>query len=183
MPSREPSDRGSPGVRDLDRTRRGRGAVFPTSLAAGGERNLTAADFVIHMDPWWNPAAEDHASDRAHRIGQTRPVTIYRLVAKGTIEERSVALQHHKPDLAEQLLEGADTPARLDDAEFLNLLHQPLPCPDRTAAPPAHDTGPSNPVPIAELYSRRPGVSKIVDPNLTRDDVPPLHPVNFRSSR
>ena len=58
--------------------------------------NLTAADYVIHMDPWWNPAAEDQASDRAHRIGQTRPVTIYRLVAKGTIEERIVALHHHK---------------------------------------------------------------------------------------
>ena len=106
----------------------GRGDVFLISLKAGGVGlNLTAADYVIHMDPWWNPAAEDQASDRAHRIGQTRPVTIYRLVAKGTIEEQIVALHHRKRDLAEQLLEDADAPARLDAAELLNLLRQPLP--------------------------------------------------------
>ena len=64
----------------------GQGEVFLISFKAGGVGlNLTAADYVIHMDPWWNPAAEDQASDRAHRIGRTRPVTIYRLVAKGTI--------------------------------------------------------------------------------------------------
>ena len=85
--------------------------MFLISLKAGGVGlNLTAADYVIHMDPWWNPAAEDQASDRAHRIGQTRPVTIYRLVTKGTIEEQVVALHHHKRDLAERLLEGADAP-------------------------------------------------------------------------
>ena len=105
----------------------GRGDVFLISLRAGGMGlNLTAADYVIHMDPWWNPAAEDQASDRAHRIGQTRPVTIYRLVAKGTIEEQIVALHHHKRDLAERLLEGADAPARLDAAELLELLRKPL---------------------------------------------------------
>ena len=76
----------------------GRGEVFLISLKAGGVGlNLTAADYVIHMDPWWNPAVEDQASDRAHRIGQTRPVTIYRLVTKGTIEEQVVALHHQKP--------------------------------------------------------------------------------------
>ena len=105
----------------------GRGDVFLISLRAGGVGlNLTAADYVIHMDPWWNPAAEDQASDRAHRIGQTRPVTIYRLVAKGTIEEQIVSLHHHKRDLAERLLEGADAPARLDAAELLELLRTPL---------------------------------------------------------
>ncbi|MCY4452922.1 MAG: DEAD/DEAH box helicase [Immundisolibacterales bacterium] len=105
----------------------GRGEVFLISLKAGGVGlNLTAADYVIHMDPWWNPAAEDQASDRAHRIGQTRPVTIYRLVTKGTIEEQVVALHHHKRDLAERLLEGADAPARLDAGELLELLRQPL---------------------------------------------------------
>jgi len=77
---------------------------------------------VIHMDPWWNPAAEDQASDRAHRIGQTRPVTIYRLVAKGTIEEQIVDLHHRKRDLADRLLEGADSSARLDVNELLALL-------------------------------------------------------------
>ena len=105
----------------------GRGDVFLISLKASGVGlNLTAADYVIHMDPWWNPAAEDQASDRAHRIGQTRPVTIYRLVTKGTIEEQVVALHHHKRDLAERLLEGADAPARLDAAELLDLLRKPL---------------------------------------------------------
>ena len=105
----------------------GRGEVFLISLKAGGVGlNLTAADYVIHMDPWWNPAAEDQASDRAHRIGQTRPVTIYRLVAKGTIEEQIVALHHHKRDLAERLLEGADAPARLDAGELLELLRKPI---------------------------------------------------------
>ena len=87
----------------------GRGDVFLISLKAGGlGLNLTAADYVIHLDPWWNPAVEDQASDRAHRIGQTRPVTIYRLVAEGTIEEQIVDLLHRKRDLADQLLEGAD---------------------------------------------------------------------------
>ena len=105
----------------------GHGEVFLISLKAGGTGlNLTAADYVIHMDPWWNPAAEDQASDRAHRIGQTRPVTIYRLVAKGTIEEQIVALHRHKRDLAERLLEGADAPARLDAGELLELLRRPL---------------------------------------------------------
>ena len=105
----------------------GQGDVFLISLKAGGVGlNLTAADYVIHMDPWWNPAAEDQASDRAHRIGQTRPVTIYRLVAKGTIEEQIVALHRHKRDLAERLLEGADAPARLDAGELLELLRRPL---------------------------------------------------------
>ena len=105
----------------------GQGDVFLISLRAGGVGlNLTAADYVIHMDPWWNPAAEDQASDRAHRIGQTRPVTIYRLVAKGTIEEQVVALHHRKRDLAERLLEGTDAPARLDAGELLELLRQPI---------------------------------------------------------
>ena len=105
----------------------GQGDVFLISLRAGGVGlNLTAADYVVHMDPWWNPAVEDQASDRAHRIGQTRPVTIYRLVAKGTIEEQIVALHHGKRDLAERLLEGADAPARLDAGELLELLRQPI---------------------------------------------------------
>ena len=101
----------------------GEGDAFLISLKAGGVGlNLTAADYVIHMDPWWNPAAEDQASDRAHRIGQTRPVTIYRLVAKGTIEEQIVDLHRHKRELADRLLEGADAPGRLNTAELLELL-------------------------------------------------------------
>ncbi|MCP5182967.1 MAG: DEAD/DEAH box helicase [Pseudomonadales bacterium] len=105
----------------------GEGDVFLISLKAGGAGlNLTAADYVIHMDPWWNPAAEDQASDRAHRIGQTRPVTVYRLVAKGTIEEQIVELHHHKRDLADRLLEGTDASGRLDTAELLALLREPM---------------------------------------------------------
>lgn len=84
-------------------------SIVPISLKAGGiGLNLTAADYVIHINPWWNPAVEDRASDRAHRIGQQRPVTIYRLMAKDTIEEKMVSLHQHKRDLADSLLEGAD---------------------------------------------------------------------------
>ncbi len=101
----------------------GEGDAFLISLKAGGVGlNLTAADYVIHMDPWWNPAEEDQASDRAHRIGQTRPVTIYRLVVKGTIEEQIVELHRSKRELADRLLEGADAPARLSTEELLGLL-------------------------------------------------------------
>ena len=105
----------------------GQGDVFLISLKAGGTGlNLTAADYVIHLDPWWNPAVEDQASDRAHRIGQTRPVTIYRLVTEGTIEEQIVDIHHRKRNLADRLLEGADAAARLSTEELLELLRQPV---------------------------------------------------------
>jgi superfamily II DNA or RNA helicase len=101
----------------------GLGDVFLISLKAGGTGlNLTAADYVIHLDPWWNPAVEDQASDRAHRIGQERPVTIYRLIAKGTIEEQIVRLHLDKRNLAESLLEGSEAAARLSTEELLALL-------------------------------------------------------------
>ena len=75
--------------------------IFLISLKAGGYGlNLTAADTVIHYDPWWNPAAEAQATDRAHRIGQTRPVTVYRLLTRGTVEEKVVRLQAKKRELA-----------------------------------------------------------------------------------
>jgi len=86
--------------------------------------NLTAADYVLHLDPWWNPAIEDQASDRAHRIGQTRPVTIYRLVAKNTIEEKILQLNATKRDMADNLLEGSDQSARLSTVDLLNLLKE-----------------------------------------------------------
>ena len=102
----------------------GNGDVFLISLKAGGTGlNLTAADYVIHMDPWWNPAVEDQASDRAHRIGQRRPVTIYRLVAKGTIEEKIVDLHRHKRALADTLLAGADVSGKMSTEELLTLIH------------------------------------------------------------
>jgi SNF2 family DNA or RNA helicase len=78
------------------------------------------------MDPWWNPAVEDQASDRAHRMGQQRPVTIYRLVARHTIEEGIVDLHRHKRDLADSLLEGTDVAARLSPADMLAMLQAGL---------------------------------------------------------
>jgi len=103
----------------------GKGELFLISLKAGGlGLNLTAADYVLHLDPWWNPAIEDQASDRAHRIGQLRPVTIYRLVAKNTIEEKILKLHSTKRDLAGSLLDGTDQSARLSTADLLNLLKE-----------------------------------------------------------
>ena len=81
--------------------------VFLISLKAGGTGlNLTAADIVIHYDPWWNLAVQNQATDRAHRIGQKHVVTVYKLIMKDTIEEKIVALQEKKSDLAEQILSG-----------------------------------------------------------------------------
>jgi SNF2 family DNA or RNA helicase len=101
----------------------GEGDVFLISLRAGGVGlNLTSADYVIHMDPWWNPAVEDQASDRAHRIGQTRPVTIYRFITEGTIEERILELHASKRDLADSLLEGTDRSGKLSTQELLKLI-------------------------------------------------------------
>ncbi|GHT11196.1 hypothetical protein FACS189426_12720 [Bacteroidia bacterium] len=101
----------------------GEGELFLISLKAGGlGLNLTAADFVIHLDPWWNPAVEDQASDRAHRIGQQRPVTIYRLVAENTIEEKIIQLHATKRDLADTLLEGSDMSAKISLNELVELI-------------------------------------------------------------
>lgn len=109
----------------VDAFQAGSGDIFLISLKAGGTGlNLTAADYVIHMDPWWNPAVEDQASDRAHRIGQQRPVTIYRLVAKDTIEDKIVDLHHHKRDLADSLLEGADLSGKISTQELLRLINE-----------------------------------------------------------
>ena len=101
----------------------GEGDLFLISLKAGGfGLNLTAADYVIHMDPWWNPAVEDQASDRAYRIGQTRPVTVYRLVVKGSIEEQILNLHKEKRDLAQSLLTGSDMAGKLSAEDLLGLL-------------------------------------------------------------
>ncbi|MEM0951823.1 MAG: SNF2-related protein [Cyanobacteria bacterium P01_H01_bin.74] len=79
--------------------------IFLMSLKAGGTGlNLTGADYVIHYDPWWNPAAEDQASDRAHRIGQKRTVFVYRLITKGTVEEKILKLQDRKRDLVDSII-------------------------------------------------------------------------------
>ena len=109
----------------VDAFQDGEGELFLISLKAGGSGlNLTAADYVIHMDPWWNPAVENQASDRAHRIGQTRPVTIYRLVAENTIEQKIVKLHQHKRELADSLLEGSDMSGSMSASEMLELMRE-----------------------------------------------------------
>lgn len=101
----------------------GAAPLFLISLKAGGTGlNLTGADYVIHLDPWWNPAVEDQASDRAYRIGQKRPVTIYKLIAQNTVEEKIIELHKTKKNLADALLEGADVAKQLTKEEILELL-------------------------------------------------------------
>jgi SNF2 family DNA or RNA helicase len=116
--------------RRIARFQAGEAEVFLLSLKAGGTGiNLTAADYVIHLDPWWNPAVEDQATDRAHRIGQTKPVTVYRLIARGTIEEQIIRLHGDKRALVAGVLDGTDVAARLTTKDLLALLaavHQPV---------------------------------------------------------
>ena len=81
--------------------------VFLISLKAGGTGlNLTGADVVIHCDPWWNLAVQNQATDRAHRIGQTKIVSVYKLIVKGTIEEKILKMQESKHQLADEILSG-----------------------------------------------------------------------------
>ncbi len=102
----------------------GQADLFCISLKAGGQGlNLTAADYVIHLDPWWNPAVEDQASDRAYRIGQTRPVTIYRLIMQGSVEEKILELHSTKRELAEDILSETDSASRLSLDDLMNLLN------------------------------------------------------------
>ncbi len=91
--------------------------LFLISLKAGGRGlNLTAADTVIHYDPWWNPAVEDQASDRAHRIGQTKSVFVYKLIAADTVEERIIELQQRKAELANIAFHEGETDIAIDPA-------------------------------------------------------------------
>ncbi|HRP96087.1 MAG TPA: DEAD/DEAH box helicase [Rhodocyclaceae bacterium] len=118
-------DRDTP-VRDFQD---GRVPIFMVSLKAGGTGlNLTAADTVIHYDPWWNPAVEAQATARAHRIGQHKPVFVYKLLGRGTVEEKILALQARKRGLADQLLAGRGDEAggHLITAEDLDVLFEPL---------------------------------------------------------
>jgi len=109
--------------RRVDAFQAGEGELFLISLKAGGTGlNLTGADYVVHLDPWWNPAVEDQATDRAHRIGQERPVHVYRLVARDTIEERILALHARKRDLVAGVLAGTGKAARLSTDELLALI-------------------------------------------------------------
>ena len=101
--------------------------VFLISLKAGGVGlNLTQADTVIHYDPWWNPAAENQAADRAHRIGQDKPIFVYRLICAGTVEERVRALQARKAALAKGVLEGGTSQSLVLEPADLEELLAPL---------------------------------------------------------
>lgn len=99
-------------------------AVFLISLKAGGTGlNLTSADVVIHFDPWWNIAAENQATDRAHRIGQKNNVTIYKMIAQNTIEEKIVEMQQKKAALANSILSGNELAnAVINKETLLNIL-------------------------------------------------------------
>ncbi|QGW76770.1 helicase [Pseudomonas alkylphenolica] len=106
----------------------GRLQIFLISLKAGGVGlNLTAADTVIHYDPWWNPAAENQATDRAYRIGQEKPVFVYKLITRGTVEEKIQQLQQEKSALAAGVLDGRQAGDWRLAAEDIDALFAPLP--------------------------------------------------------
>jgi SNF2 family DNA or RNA helicase len=110
-------------TKSIEDFQRGEGDVFLISLKAGGSGlNLTGADYVLHMDPWWNPAVEDQASDRAYRMGQKQPVTVYRLITSNTIEESISALHSRKRELAGSILEGVGGKMSLTSKELVDLL-------------------------------------------------------------
>ena len=107
----------------IEKFRSGQAQVFLISLKAGGSGlTLTEADYVYVMDPWWNPAAEEQAIDRAHRIGQTKKVNVYRMVATDTIEAKVVELQDRKRQLISSVMNGTGTGARLSEADLRGLL-------------------------------------------------------------
>ncbi|MCL5229529.1 DEAD/DEAH box helicase [Pseudomonas nunensis] len=120
----ETTDRRTP-VKDFQS---GKVPLFLISLKAGGTGlNLTAADTVIHFDPWWNPAVENQATDRAYRIGQNKPVFVYKLIARGTVEEKIQALQQEKAALAGAVLEGGATGGLKLEQSDIEALFAPLP--------------------------------------------------------
>ena len=107
----------------VDRFQDGVADAFLISLKAGGTGlNLTAADYVIHMDPWWNPAVEDQATDRAHRYGQDKPVMVYRIVARGTIEEEILSLHDSKRNLVAGVMQGTQAAAKLTNDDLIKMM-------------------------------------------------------------
>ena len=102
---------------------KGKSPIFLISLKAGGVGlNLTAANYVIHLDPWWNPAIEQQATDRAYRIGQTQAVTVYHLISRHTIEEKILRLHESKRALSDTILEGAENNYKLTAKDLLEML-------------------------------------------------------------
>ena len=107
----------------VDAFQAGEAQVFLISLKAGGlGLNLTSANYVFHLDPWWNPAVEQQATDRAYRIGQDQNVTVYHLISEHTIEEKILRLHKEKQSLADSLLEGTDMSNKLTIKDYLELL-------------------------------------------------------------
>jgi superfamily II DNA or RNA helicase len=116
-------DRATP----INRFQEGEVPLFLISLKAGGVGlNLTAADTVIHYDPWWNPAAEKQATDRAHRMGQEKPVFVYKLLTKGTVEEKINRMQEKKQDLADGILSGKASKTSALTVEDVQVLFEPI---------------------------------------------------------
>ncbi len=151
--------------RQVDSFQRGGADVFLISLKAGGTGlTLTAATYVFHLDPWWNPAVENQATDRAHRIGQTEPVTVYRLVAQDTVEEHIVALHDRKRALADALISGADGGASLGVDELVAIIRgeeiapgehrAPAPAPVPQLAVETQAAEPDAPAPQAAIAER-----------------------------
>ena len=125
----ETTDRATP----VKQFKQGKVPLFLISLKAGGVGlNLTTADTVIHYDPWWNPAVENQATDRAHRIGQDKPVFVYKLITAGSVEEKIVAMQEQKAALADAILSEDAAGAVKFSADDLDALFEPIP-----DAPPA----------------------------------------------
>lgn len=107
----------------VDSFQRGEHKIFLISLKAGGlGLNLTGANYVIHLDPWWNPAIEQQATDRAYRIGQLQKVTVYHLISSNTIEEKILRLHATKRNLADTILEGSDANNRITPDEILEMI-------------------------------------------------------------
>jgi len=107
----------------VQRFQQGETSLFIISLKAGGlGLNLTGANYVVHLDPWWNPAIEQQATDRAYRIGQQQNVTVYHLVSKNTIEEKILRLHQSKRNMADALLEGSDVSNKLTAAQLLDMI-------------------------------------------------------------
>ena len=117
------TDRATP----IQKFQSGQVPLFLISLKAGGTGlNLTAADTVIHYDPWWNPAVESQATDRAHRIGQTKSVFVYKFITVGTVEEKILALQARKRDLVEGLMNESHKEVPQLTHDDLQVLFAPL---------------------------------------------------------
>jgi hypothetical protein len=144
-------------------------SLFLLSMKAGGTGlNLMGADLVIHLDPWWNPAVEDQATDRTHRIGQTRPVTVIRLISQETIEEAVVELHETKRELARNVLEGARAAAALSTDELVDLIRKG----GRVENESAEDDGDAN-----ETEPESHGIDDVDPSNRSAED-PPCSPVD-----